>query len=671
MQLVIRVFRISILCLCLGFVHTIHAQSIQWADELIDFSSEKGPKLFSAAQALSAPNKYPNPTYTTCAWSPEFSDMRNTEYIHLGFRQPLVAKTICIVENHQAGYIKHIELIGTNGKRISVYQADAPNPVQGGRMFSVDVAFNTEMIRSVFIEFFKAPQSNTYQIDAVGLCSGSNPTLPVIALSGMAFPGIAERLPDAINSAVDEVYPIVAPDGKTLYFDRKLHPDNAGAGHADDIWFSTFVNGAWTVAQNIGAPLNTDDHNFLCYISPDGQTALVGNTYTDVGVVGGGVSITSRTGNSWSLPRAVNIDDFQNVNPYNEFTMSVGGNILLMSIETPAGNGLLDLYVSFRKADGSFSPPQHMGNVINTAGNEMTPFLGADDATLYFSSNGFPGYGNLDIYMSKRLDESWKNWSTPVNLGPEVNTAEWDVYFSTDARGAYGYYASSKSALTNLDIFRIPMPPTLQPENVMWLKGVVTDRMQGTAVAATLSYGIEQKPNTQAQGYCDALGKYNVILPEKGAYRMIISAPGYLRMDTLIDLQVLDDDMEAVRNFSLVPLQKGVIVQMRNILFKVNSNTLEDTSFAELDRIAQFLLLNPGVTVEIRGHTNGVCDDNYCNQLSTRRAKTVAEYLTTKGVPAERLTYAGYGKTLPIASNNTPEGRQANQRVEFMITGIE
>lgn len=647
---------------------TAVGQSIHWADAVLDFSSQKSAKLFSAEQLLHQPNKYPNPTYSTCAWSPEFSDMRTTEFIRVAFTKPLVAKTICIVENHAAGNIKRIFLHEVNKKDIQVYSATAPENITGGRMFSLDVSTNTAMVDAVYIEFFKAPQNNTYQIDAIGISDVIKPTLPIINISDIGFPGVAERLPDGVNSEVDDVYPIVSPDGKTLYFDRKLHPENTGDQHHDDIWMSTFVNGTWTPAKNIGTPLNNDQHNFLCSISPDGTMAMVGNAYS--GENTGGVSFTNKNGNTWSTPKSIHIEAFTNVNPYNEFTLSAGGNILLMSIETPAGNGLLDIYVSFKNASGDFTAPKHLGNTINSAGNEMTPFLAADGFTLYFSSNGFPGYGNQDIYMSKRLDESWTNWSTPVNLGSEVNTEEWDVYFSTDARGEFGYYASSKSALTNLDIFRIPMPPTLQPENVMWLKGKITNKVTGQPIVTGISYELVDKPNTHAVSSSNAEGNYAVILPERGHYRLILSANGYLRMDTLINLEMLNDDLEAVRNFTLVPLEKGVIVQMRNILFKVNSDALEDTSFAELDRIAQFLQLNPGVSVEIRGHTNGVCGEAYCNQLSTQRAKTVMEYLIKQGVPSDRLTYAGYGKTLPIASNSTPEGRQANQRVEFMITDI-
>ena len=123
-----------------------------------------------------------------------------------------------------------------------------------------------------------------------------------------------------------------------------------------------------------------------------------------------------------------------------------------------------------------------------------------------------------------------------------------------------------------------------------------------------------------------------------------------------------------IRNFSLIPKKAGVIIEMENILFKVNSSVLEDTSFAEIDKVLKFLTANPGVAIEIRGHTNGLCDDDYCKTLSTRRAKAVVDYLVKNGVDKDRLSYIGLGKTMPIADNNTVAGRQKNQRVEFMIT---
>lgn len=648
----------------------LNAQTIQWADSVIAFSSEKSSKLFGSCQLIGAPNRYPNPSFSTCAWSPEFHEGRDTEYVRVRILEAVVVKKILVAENHNAGHILRVYIGSPGSPDILVYNNPNPQSLGGGRMFMLDLQKNTRAFSEVLLVMAKPTLNNTYQIDAIGLSSAASPALPAIALATTPFSEPAQRLSDAVNSAYDEVYPIVSPDGNTLYFDRKLHPENMGPERSDDIWFSKQVNGEWSTALNIGPPLNNDYHNFLCAISPDGNTALVGNTYAPTGHPGGGVSITSRTNTGWSLPQAITIRAFANLNPYNEFHLSAGGNILLMSVEIPAGKGLLDLYVSFRESDGSFSAPLHLGPVINSAGNEMTPFLASDEKTLYFSSNGFPGYGNQDIYMARRLDDTWTNWSAPLNLGTEVNTAEWDVYFSVDARGEYGYYSSSRSAVTNLDIFRIKMPDELLPEHILWLKGTVTDRITGQPVSAGIQYEYGESATRQGSGSCSSDGTYAVVLPGDGKYRILVHAPGYLSMDTLIDLKDLSVTREKIQDFSLVPGRTGVIVEMRNILFEVNSHKLTDSSFTELDRIADFLRINPGVSVEIRGHTNGLCDDNYCNSLSTRRARSVVEYLVGQGIPAERLTYKGYGKTLPVADNNTPQGRQANQRVEFMITGI-
>jgi len=668
----IRVRWLLTVCLfCFGTCVVI-AQQIIWSDTVIAFSSEKSDKLFSAKQATGPPNRYPNPAFTTCAWSPTFHEGRDSEFIQVGFPKPVVGKEIFIVENHMAGHIRAVYAMISGAGEKMIYKRPANAVIdQYGRMLVIPISSNTAPVVALKLVLDPPALMNTYQIDAIGISEVKGTPLPEIHLAIQEFPAIAERLGNAVNSAYDEVYPVVAPDGKTLYFDRKLHPQNIGDQKADDIWYSRHLSGTWTEAVNLGGPLNNDSHNFLCSISPDGNSALVGNTYAGDAIIGGGVSETFRVDGKWTAPKPVRIDAFENINPYNEFHLSPGGDILIMSIETAAGTGLLDICVSFRAEDGSFSKPLNIGKNINTAGNEMTPFLAADGKTLYFSSNGFPGFGNQDIYMAKRLDDTWQHWTEPLNLGPEVNTPEWDVYFSIDAKGAFGYFSSSKSAVTNLDIYRIKMPPELQPGNVYWLKGVISDKITGEALEATLNFKIEPSAGPVSSGSSNAEGDYALILPGAGTYRLLIKAEGYLSTDTLIDLAELAEFNEAIRNFQLIPARAGVIVQIPDILFKVNSHLLEDTSFQALDRIVQFLQLNAGVSIEIRGHTNGLCDADYCNSLSERRAKQVATYITEAGIEPGRLTYKGYGKTMPIADNKTPEGRQANQRVEFMITGIK
>lgn len=650
----------------------VWSQTISWADQVIGFSSEKSPKAFAALQVLGKPNRYPNPSFSTCAWSPEYNEARKSEYLQVGFSQPIVAKQIIIVENNNSGHIKEIWIYtSTNTSGKMIYQRGTPAVGGAGRLFVAGIKDNTEAVSSVKVIFDQPEMMNTYQIDAIGITTETGTVNLTVNTIPDPLNNKAESLGTAVNSPFDEVYPIITPDGNALYFDRKVHPQNIGTQKNDDIWLSRNIDGAWTTAENIGAPLNNENFNFMCSISPDGNTALVGNVYQPASSAGPGVSITHKNADGWSMPTPVKIKNFNNLNQYNEFCLSPDGAVLIMSLETPSGKGLLDLYVSFLLADGSYSEPMTLGNQLNTAGNEMTPFLAADGKTLYFSSNGFPGYGNQDIFLSRRLDNTWQNWSEPQNLGNEVNTPEWDVYYSIDAKGEYAYFSSSKTTGTNLDIFRIKLPPQAKPLDVMWLKGNVFDRTTSLPINANISLKTENDTILSVFTTSSISDGYALILQQFGSYSIHISATGYYVSDTVITIAGLSSFNEVIRNFSLIPKKAGVVIEMKNILFKVNSSVLEDTSYAEIDKVAKFMHDNPGVAIEIRGHTNGLCDDDFCNSLSAKRAKAVVDYLIKKGIDADRLSFKGLGKTMPVADNNTAAGRQANQRVEFMITRTE
>jgi len=647
------------------------AQAILWADEVIEFSSQKSPKAFAATQALGKPSRYPNPSFSTCAWSPEFAEFRNTEFIHIGFNEPVIAKQILIVENNNSGHIQEIWIYNTASISRKIYQRSTPAAASSGRLFVASLKDNFESIKSIRIVFDKPDLMNTYQIDAIGATTASNPVTLSVNTVVDSFNYKATSLGPLINSPFDEVCPIISPDGKSLYFDRKLHPDNIGLQKNDDIWLSELIGSEWSNPINIGEPLNNSNHNFICAISPDGKTALVGNVYAPENTEAAGVSISYKMESGWSNPYAIKINDFNNLNQYNEFTLSADGSALVMSLETIEGKGLLDLYVSFQLANRTYSTPINLGTQINTAGNEMTPFLAADGKTLYFSSNGFPGFGNQDIFMVRRLDNTWNNWSEPINLGEEVNTPEWDVYYSIDAKGEYAYFSSSKTTGTNLDIFRVKLPPQAQPEDIMWLKGKVLDKINTEAITANLSISSVDENGNKTIAFSREDEGYAIILPQLGSYLITIQSEGYYSTDTLINIDILTSYNEVIQDFRLIPKKAGVIIEMKNILFKVNSSVLEDTSYSEIDKVVKFMQSNAGVAIEIRGHTNGYCDDDYCNSLSAKRAKAVVDYCITNGIAMDRLTSKGLGKTMPIADNATSAGRQANQRVEFMITKVE
>lgn len=649
----------------------VNAQEVVWAKTVTNFSSEKSNKAFGAIQVIGKPNRYPNPAFSTCAWSPDYNESRSEEFIEVKFEHAVIGKQILVVENNNSGHIKSIVIVFEDNTTKQVYTRTAAAISGPGRLFVAGIKENIRPILGVKLILDQPELLNTYQIDAIGISTSTAPPLLTINTTPDPLNNKAISLGPNINSQFDEVYPIISPDGSTLYFDRKVHPGNIGSAKNDDIWVAQRLDGIWSEAKNIGPPLNNENHNFICSISPDGNTALVGNVYLPSLGDGAGVSLTHKKIDGWTLPQPVKINSFSNLNQYNEFCISGDGSIMVMSLETASGKGLLDLYVSFLQADGSYSTPKNFGPAINTAGNEMTPFLAADGKTIYFSSNGFPGYGNQDIFMAKRLDNTWTNWTEPLNLGAEVNTPEWDVYYSIDAKGENAYFSSSKTNGTNLDIFSIKLPPQAKPEDVLWLKGVVSDRITSLPINADLTIKTTSEPENFGYTNSSISSGYALILQQFGSYEIQISADGYYVNDTVITIDSLIGFDEIIRNFSLIPRKEGLIIEMKNILFKVNSSVLEDSSYQEIDKVARFMKSNTGVAIEIRGHTNGLCDDDYCNMLSEKRAKAVVDYLIKNGIDRNRLTYKGLGKTQPVADNKTVAGRQANQRVEFMITKTE
>lgn len=643
-------------------------QDIEWADKVVSFSSQLNDKVNSAGQVLGKPSKLPFAGRSTCAWSPKATDDLPNEYLVVEFNEPLNAKQILIGENYNAGHIRTVYILDKELNSQLVYSRNTP-PAEfiPGMLFSILIPENKTAIRRIKIEFDKCDQFNAYQIDAVGLVSSAAAVELTINEITDGTMGKAENLGTGVNSEFDEVCPIISPDGKTLYFDRKLHPQNTGPQKADDIWFAEYFSGSWKPAENIKPPLNNDQPNFLCSISPDGNYALLGGTY---GVAGPGIGLSTRTAAGWSIPKPVQIRGFVNLNSYNEFYLGADGTTLLMSIENASSFGLRDLYVSFLQGDGSFSIPENLGKNINTAGDEMSPFLAADGKTLYFSTNGYPGYGGPDIFMSKRTGPGWTDWSEPVNLGRNVNSPDFDVYYSIDAKGEYAYFSSSYTSKTNLDIFRIKLPPQAQPENVVWLKGMVSDRMTSQFISANVE--VYDMNDSLLIGYSSSTPttNYAVLIPGNSLRKIRISAPGYYGGDTTIAVFDVPVFTEVIQNFSLIPQKTGVIIEMRQIEFEANSSILEDTSFVELDKVVKFLKENPLVHIEVRGHTNGLCGDDYCNSLSLKRAMAVVDYFISKGISPGRLESKGFGKTMPIADNKTPEGRMRNQRVEFMITKV-
>jgi outer membrane protein OmpA-like peptidoglycan-associated protein len=423
------------------------------------------------------------------------------------------------------------------------------------------------------------------------------------------------------------------------------------------------------MAVNMKKPLNNNTANSVNSVTPDGNTLFLLHTYNEDGSFkGNGLSTSNRTGNTWEMPVDLNIIDHYNLNEYNEFCMSNDKQAIILAVEREGTYGEKDLYVSFHIDGQSWSAPLNLGPVVNTRRGEISPFLAADNTTLYFSSDGHPGYGSNDIFMTRRLDETWTNWSKPENLGKPINTDDWDAYYSVPASGEYAYFVSSKSGYGNSDIFRIKLPEMARPNPVVLVKGKVINQKTNQPLQAIINYFDLQNSAISGTAMSNPeSGIYQITLPAGRLYGFLASSDKFLSVSENIDLKELGEYKELERDLYLVPIEVGEVVRLNNIFFETGKWDLLPESFNELDKLVKILNDNQEMVIAINGHTDNVGNDESNLGLSQKRAAAVVNYLLGKGIVSTRLDSAGYGETQPVAPNETDEGRALNRRVEFVI----
>ncbi len=671
--MIVKRLKLLFSLLAVGFC--MHGQHVQWAYKVIDKSSEYGEKGYSASQVLGKPNVLPNFKDSPCSWSPFQEQSRTDEYIHVSFRKKMRIRQIAVAESHNPGAISRILLYDVNGGEHLVYKNTAPQPIpERGRMFRITFQTTPYFVVSAKVVLNTIGFPGWNHIDAIGISDSDSPIQASInVVKDLTFEEEPENLGTAINSVYDEIMPIISPDGKTLYFDRKDHPENTGGIINDDIWCATQqADGiTWSNASNVGSPLNNKGHNFLTAISPDGNTALLGNVYEPNGAMSSGLSVSKRTKDGWTFPRKLIIDNYYNNNKFSEFHLGADGKTIVMTVQRMDSEGGKDLYVSFSKPDGTWSKPLNLGSRVNSAATEMSPFLAADRKTLYFSSDGFSGYGSKDMFITRRLDNSWTNWSEPQNLGPMINSANWDAYYSVPASGEFAYFSSENNSLGKTDIFRVRLPKEMRPDPVVLVRGKVLDANTMEPVDAKII--IETLEDGKEVGVANSnprTGEYTIILPAGAKYGFLAKSEAYLSEHQYMNLTKITEYKELNQDLFLVQIRLNEKVVLNNIFFPPSKWTLDKNSYPELDRVVQFMKDNKSIRVEISGHTNDACSEEFCRLLSTNRAKAVYDYFVQHGVSEKRCTYKGYGSKAPRYSNDTPEGRRKNRRVEFKIIGM-
>lgn len=502
-----------------------------------------------------------------------------------------------------------------------------------------------------------------------------------------------ESLGKTVNTEYNEISPTISPDGKTIYFSRVSHPQNThGAKGSQDIWYSELKNETWTQARRLPAPLNKEDYNSLYSITPDGNTLLIKGSYKNGVYETRGFSTSKKTARGWAAPNKIDIPGYAKISKgqFDCGYLSTDGKTLVMSFSEKKNSKVDNLYVSFKQKDGSWSKPLDLGPEINSEEfTETTPFLAPDGVTLYFSSDRKGGQGSNDIYYSKRIDKSWKRWSRPVNLGPAINTPGYDAYYTISAVGDYAYMVSFDGAEGKGDVVRydlrpkptpgdttevpVAMVPTSDP--VAMISGKVINSKTGKPIQATIIY--EDLADGEEVGTATTnptTGEYKIVLPKGKKYSMRAVATDFIAEGENIDLtdstaDGMSKDFSDIgnRSLKLIPIEEGQIVRLNNIFFATGKSALTSESYPELNRIANTLIENKTLSIELGGHTDNVGGDEFNLKLSQDRADSVQEYLIGKGIEPDRVASKGYGETVPVAKNDTPEGQRLNRRVEFKI----
>lgn len=477
------------------------------------------------------------------------------------------------------------------------------------------------------------------------------------------FPKLGSTWPEAIRLYLDttvntpyydETHPRFHPHKVQFYFTRN---DNIHETHMSD--------SGWVAGMPVEEAFNNGRNNRISNFWADGKLMLLGNDYGN-----GRHKLTQVrwADKNWTVPVPAKMPLIKPLSPKPiDWFITNDGKALLFSAELAGGYGGSDIYICFREGDG-WSKPTNLGPTINTFAEEYSPFLKDDGETLIFGTNGRAGYGKGDLYQSKRKSLNWRNWAFPENLGPAINTAQWDRDFYPHPRELRTYYmASQDSARGDYDIFRIKIPIDLEAQPLIKVFGDVylegTDkRVEAEVQAWRIGGGIDQEASVPTKS-----GTYGMLLPLGEAYQLYALKLGYYPIIDTLDIRAFTTYREIRQDLYLKKLEPGVRVTLQQLFFVRAKAELLPESYPELNRLLQLMQTYPSMRIEIHGHTDNIGSPNQLKRLSEERAARVMQYLINNRISSRRLSSKGFGPDRPIAPNENSITRALNRRVEFVI----
>lgn len=462
-----------------------------------------------------------------------------------------------------------------------------------------------------------------------------------------------------INTSDFEYWPGMTIDGKIFIFTKMLNMQ-------EDFYISTRTDSGWSKAIPLPGRINTPENEGTTSVSADGRYIFftVCNQEDCYGSCDLFYSAYNPVTHAWS--RRMNLGKVINSPAWDaQPSISADSRTLIFSSSRPGGYGRKDLWMS-RFSNGKWSEPENMGPTINTSEDDDAPFLHYDGKTLYFSSEGHPGYGQHDLFVSRKNSDG--TWSKPVNMGKGINTSDDETGLYVERKGEKAYFVSSRSGgYGGLDIYSFDLGQGKKPEPVSFVNGNVFDEKTRSELFGRIEIvNLEDHSVT----FTDSAPNFFTTLTPGGNYALNVYRAGYLFYSANFQPTQASIDSPFLVNAYLKAIEKDKKIVLENIFFDVDKFDLKPESDDELATVVELLQNNPAMKVEISGHTDNTGSEEHNVELSKNRATSVQLYLISKGIAANRLLVKGYGASQPMADNSTETGRAKNRRIEMKVLSL-
>jgi len=634
-----KFLHIFVFCVCISFT--------SWAQQLSS-SNRNAVKAYNAGY-----DKYARRQYAAAV-----TDLNNAVRIDANFIEAHLLMAECFLEVNQPQRAK-----------ISFLRCVEINPVFFPPIFYslAEIEFEAEEYEAAnqHLEKFL-----TFSKQKPALVAKSEKLLKNSQFAAQAVKNPVPFQPEnlRLDFEYDQYWPSLSVDEQTLVFTALIpkNPNNPAVigNRHEDFFVSEFRNGKWTKPENLGSPPNTPDNEAAQTITANATEMYFTANNRNDGKGSFDIYYSVKRNGVWTRPR--NLGEPINTSAWEtQPSISADGRTLYFVSTRGGGKGGSDIWMSTRDDNGNWGKPVNLEE-INTPADESSPFIHPDSRTLYFASDGWPGMGGFDLFVTRK--DSTGRWSTPKNLGYPINTKHKEDGMIVNARGDRAYYSSDRGDGRTRNIYTFELYPAARPEPVSYMKGKIFDARNFKPLKALFELIDLSTAEKAVSAYSDSLnGEFLVCIPSGKDYALNIKCIGYLFFSEHFTMTGGTYREPYLKDIPLKRIQPGEKVILKNIFFDFASAKLLDESKAELKQLVLFLRDNPEVKIRITGHTDNVGTKTYNLDLSQNRARAVANYLLSEGIGMTRVSYRGMGFAEPVSGNDSEEGRAQNRRTELLI----